>query len=801
MGKTIEETKFAQVDFSGGFNSNPRIGPISEEESVNELQICENLDLHDFGKMKPAFQDTLIKAITAVTAIGVVDRFLYYLVGIAFSRVKGEITDSLGSIGTGVFFVEKFGDVHIIIASDKIYKVLIGSDQGLTLAPLGTAAPTTAPTLALSTRNSLVIDDMEDASGWTASGLAVADDAVNKKVGTNSMKLTVSAANTIEYATKTIAVDLTQYADETASDDEDLIAMWIYVTDPSKYNYLQIVFDINTGDFENDMFIKTIPAATISYNSETNEDFSETYVDPVTDNIDWDSLFETWNNTFSPNANVKSLTLTDRNEFDQNYLGKVSATRLLKKKQSFKQLGADLGQASWTQVKIRKNEFLRHGSDDSKGWADVAAVKIVALTTDTGIDISVDDLKLIGGGKLEADRYKVSYSYVSKYTLPDGTDYIEESKLSPEAEVTDAERQNILVTSIAASPDTQVTHKRVYIRGGGLTLRHRAGEIEIATVTDPTTFTIDEDEEELVIELVEDARENGLAPVNPVQGVVANGSLFLVKGKNLHWSRSLLPFAFRENDFITLPYDIKAIYKNGSNISILMENGETVYVNPSLTAAEGGYLFDSTNPQGCMSTRSAKNGYHLSHEGIVFYRTEEPSIISQRIRQDLLAHSEAFRSNAIGAYLKGRYYLCIPDASVMYEFDSVNNRFIKHTDVIDVTAKDGDIVYVLKSDGIYSFETNIFNRKKFTYRSPEIVFPDSGSFHNFVIDGDLGSSGVTIEYFVNNTSETSITKTSDGRKRTSVSIKQKPGSRVSAKISTSSGTTDVDQAIYGVYLQ
>ena len=37
MGKT-DETKFSQQDFSGGFNSNPRI-------NNNELQLCENLDL------------------------------------------------------------------------------------------------------------------------------------------------------------------------------------------------------------------------------------------------------------------------------------------------------------------------------------------------------------------------------------------------------------------------------------------------------------------------------------------------------------------------------------------------------------------------------------------------------------------------------------------------------------------------------------------------------------------------------------------------------------------------------------
>ena len=779
MGKT-DETKFAQQDFSGGFNSNPQI-------SQNELQLCVNLDLQDFGKFKPTFQDTLIKSIINVTNIQVVDGYVYYLVGNTLTRIKSGATSTLGAIGSGTFFVEKFGDIHIIIASDKVYKVIFDSSNVLSLTALGTAAPSVAPTVALATQKSLQIDDFEDHTSWAASGVAKADDAVNIKEGTNSMKLTPSTASTIEYVTKTNVIDLTAYADTTASEDDDLISLWLYVSDLSKYSYTQVVFDINTGDFANDMFIKTIPIINSNFNSEENEDFPDSFVDPLKDNIGWDDVFTTWNDSFSSNA---------RSEFDKNYLGQTATSRLLHTKQTKKKVGSNLGQAAWTNIKIRKSEFLRIGDDATKGWADVAAVKIVTFALATGIDISIDDLKMIGGGKLEAPKYKMSYSYVSKYTLFDGTAYEEESQLSPEAEITNAERQNIDVSVLSDSADTQVTHKRIYIRGGGLLLRHQAGEIETGT----TTFSTSKDEPELVIEPLEDSRKNGLAPTSPVHGVLANGKLFIAKGKNLHFARTLLPFAFIDSDFITFPYDIKAVYKKGPNVAVLMENEETIYVNPGFTAVEGGYLFDSQNPQGCLSTRSASDGYHLSHEGIVFYRSQEPAVISGRIRQDLLAHSEAYRAAAIGAYLKGRYYLCIPGASVMYEFDSVNNRFVKHSDIIDVAAKDGNTVYVLKSDGIYSFETDETKRKDFTYRSPELVQPDDSTFHNLVIDGDLGD-GVTIEYFLNDVSTTSIDKTTSGRQRKPIPVAQTPGSRISAKLSTSAETSDTDMAIYGVFLQ
>lgn len=781
MAKT-DETKFGQQDFSGGFNSNSRI-------NQNELQICENLDLDDFGSAKPSFQDTLIKSVTGVTNIQAVDGFAYYLVGTTLSRVKAGATDVLGTIGAGTFFVEKFGDIHIIMASDKVYKVITDDAGTLSLTSLGTAAPDAAPTAALAAQKSLQIDDFEDHTTWTASGTVKADNAVNVKQGTNSMKLTPSASSAIEYVTKTISVDLTRYADGTVSDDDDIITFWLYVNDVSKYSYTQIIFDVNTGDFANDMFVKTIPVINQNSNSEENEDFPDSFADPVSDNIDWDDTFRIWNNDFDANSRL---------EFSKRFIGKTgSIGRLLVRKQTSKKVGSDLGQAAWTNIKLRKSEFLRVGGDLSKGWDTVAAVKVVVFVAGIGIAISIDDLKMVGGGKLDADRYKLSYSHVSKYTLPDGTAYEEESKLSPEAEIIGPERQDISLTVISDSSDTQVTHKRIYIRGGGLKLRHQAGEIETGT----TTFTTSQEEGDLVIEPIEDNRKNGVAPENPVHGVLANGKLFIAKGKNLSFSRTLLPFAFIGSDFITLPYDIKAVYKKGPNVAVLMENEETVYINPGFSAVEGSYLFDSQNPMGCISTRSARDGYHLSHDGIVFYRSQDPTIISDKIRQDLFSHSEAFREASVGAYLKGRYYLCIPGASVMYEFESVTGRFKKHTGIIDVAAKDGNTVFVLKSDGIYSFETDTTKRKAFAFQSPELVQPDSSTFHNLVIDGDLGADGITVQYFLNGESKTSILKTTSGRQRKTVPVSQEPGSRISAKLSTAAETTNVDQAIYGVFLQ
>jgi len=768
------ETKVGQTDFSGGLNTNPRV-------ESNQLQECTNIDLRDFGKAKPAYQDTLIKTQADITAIGVIDEYVYYLVDDALLRIKNGNTQSIGTIGKGIFYAHKWEDIHLIVASDKTYKVLDGA-----LTALGTAAPTTAPTLALSAQNSLVIDDMEDHTTWAVSGAAKADDATNVKVGTNSMKVTPSAANTLSYVTKTIAKDLTQYADGTTSEDDDLIALWVYISDHTQFTYLQLVFDINTGDFKNDKYVKTIPILPVS-NNLVNEDLPQSFVDPVRD-IDWDSVFTQWKEDFDPDSN---------SEFDSSYIGKMLAENSLATKQTTKKIGANLGQAAWHQVKIRKSEFLKMGADSSKNWSNVAAVKITVMANNTTCEVSVDDLKLIGGGKLDAEKYKVSYSYVSKYSFDDGTVYSEESKLSSETEITNADRQNIIVSNIVDSSDSQVTHKRIYIRGGGLELRHKAGEIETGT----TTFTTDKSEIELVVESAEDCRKNGVSPTSPVHSEIVDGKLFIAKNKTLYWSRTLIPYAFMSNENIVLPYAIKAIYRKGSNLSILMETEEVLYVNPGYSSTEGGYLHYAEDPQGCIATQSAEKGFHLSEEGIVFFTGQTPQIISDKIRSELLSYSPVNRRAAVGAYLRGSYYLCIPGESVMYEFDKRNGRYIKYDTIKNIAAGNDGILYIVKTDGIYSFETDTTKRKSFAMRTQDIVTPDDMQNRNIIIDADFGTDAVTAEYYIGNTVKNTKTFTTSNREKKVFPITQEPGYRISFRLSRAAESTYVNTAIYGVYIQ
>ena len=766
------ESRHGQIDFSGGLNVNPRT-------ALHELQEATDISLDDFGVVRPEKSDTQIIEATSVTCVRVIDGQIYHLVGTTL--YKNEI--ELGTIGAGTFYVAKQGEIHFIIASDKVYKV-IGTD----LSQLGIAAPASAPTLAAVAQSSLQVEAFESAATFAASGCVLSDDAVNNKEGTNAMKIAISAASSLATASKAVVADLTEYADGTVSEDEDLISLWVYVNDASKLDYIMIMFDINTGDFQNDHFRKIIPVMPSSFDSSINEDLPISYLDPIQDTISWDEQYQNWDEQFE--AHIRS-------EFDTDSSSDlISRAKRKVKKQLLDSIQSKINSsaASFTQIKIRKNTFLRFGSTSNKGWDTVAAIRIAAMANEPACEVSVDDLKLIGGGALTGYKYKVSYSYVSKFTLSNGNSYEEESALSDETDIFNLAQQNMSVSAIADSSDSQVTHKRIYIRGNNLTLRHRAGEIAASA----TAFTIDDKEEELVVLPVEDNRKNGVPPTSPVHGIYLNGRLFLVKSNRVFWSKSYIPGAFESDASIDMAHDVKALAEKGSNLLITMKDFEAIYLNPGFGSLEGGYLHYVKNPQGCVSTSSMARGYYASFEGICNLLGPEPRIISGRIRSELLSFD---LSDSVGAYLRGSYFLYVPAASAMYEFDSINNRFLKHGGVTFVSAGDNGLLYVVKSDGIYTHGTNESSRKAFSVKFSELVIDKDQQFRHVVLDTHLGTAGATVEYYLNGKSKTSTNKTSNERKLIHLPVTQEAGSRVNIKVSSASAITDTDFGIYGVFLK
>ena len=745
----IEETKFSQVDFSGGLNSNARI-------AENYLQEATNVDVQDFGVLRPALADTLIKTVANVLCVQVLDGQIYYLVGTTLSRVEsdGTGTVALGTIGGSYFTAQKWGGIHIIIATDAVYKVVEDS-----IYNLGVTAPAAAPTVVEANSTSATTDyenksfdvNSEDA---TPACLFFKPDGTkmyfmgftNKSVFQYSLS-TAWDVDTANYDSKSFSVNGEETSPYGLFFKPDGTKMYIVgQTNDTVFQYsLSTAWDVDTASYDSKSFSVNSEDATpldIFFKSDGTKMY---FIGSTNDTVFQYSLSTAWD-VDTASYDSKSFSVSGEDTFQFGLFFKSDGTKM----------------------------YFMGSNNDTVFQYSLSAAWDIYVGALTGT-------------------FNVSYSYVAKLTLADGSAYEEESGLSDEVEIT-VDSKDISVSVIADSGDSQVTHKRVYIRGEGLVSRYRSGEI----ATGVTIHTIDQTESALVLLSIEDSENNYRPPLTPIHGAVFNGQLFVAAGRNVYWSRTLILSAFPTDNYAELPYDVKAIYAAGSNLAILMTDNEVIYINPGYSATAGGYLHYPKNPQGCISTRSAARGYHASDEGMTFFEGSEPVIFTQAIRSELIALSG--RSSTIGAYLRGRFYFCIPAESVMYEYEFKTARFLKYDGIIDVCAGDDGELYIVKTGGIYSFGTAT-TRKAFAYRTPEVFLPEDVAFDRIAIEADFGTDEATIEFYVNDTVATTVTRTTSGRQMVYVPVSRKGGSAVSARISSASAISYTNFSVYGVHLR
>ena len=143
-----------------------------------------------------------------------------------------------------------------------------------------------------------------------------------------------------------------------------------------------------------------------------------------------------------------------------------------------------------------------------------------------------------GGAGTMTGTFDIRFTYVNGNTNA-------ESSASDSVSVTVAGSQ-INVTSITASPDTQVTKRRVYIRNQATQTEYRLA----ATINDNSTLTttLDVDTANLII-LGPDTAENE-PPVSTAKFIAWwNNRMFVADDSNLYWSGKNLPESFDPEDF------------------------------------------------------------------------------------------------------------------------------------------------------------------------------------------------------------------------------------------------------------
>lgn len=317
----------------------------------------------------------------------------------------------------------------------------------------GIAAPPDGFTATKAAQKSKVIDAMEAAGGWTGVSATLANEATIKQEGTNSMRMTV-VASTVGTASKALTPDLSIFGAGETSPDEDYIAVWVRVDNPSNLEYLQIQFDISGGAFATDFYTRTI--------------FASAEIPPATQFI-------------TQQAGIGSLAQFNRNEqlfirdADGELIPVTDTTQIL---DSLGQVSISVAQGAWVKLRIAKASFQKMGSS-ANTWANVAAVRLTAKTNSRGtVIVYWDDLKIIGGGGGLLGDYKYHVTFRNTVTNS-------RSNSNPTAvEVTAVERQNVSLAALPISGDAQVDQREIWRTVGNGTLFFRIG-----TVDDNSTLT------------------------------------------------------------------------------------------------------------------------------------------------------------------------------------------------------------------------------------------------------------------------------------------------------------------------
>lgn len=319
----------------------------------------------------------------------------------------------------------------------------------------GIAAPPNGFTAAKVAQLSKSIDAMEAAAGWTGVSATLADEATIIQEGTNSMRMTV-VASTVGTASKALTPDLSIFGAGEASPDEDYIAMWVRVDNPSNLEYLQIQFDISGGAFATDFYTRTI--------------FADTEIPPATQFI-------------TQQIGIGSLAQFSRNEqlfikdADDELIPVTDTAQILG---SLGQTSISVAQGAWIKLRIPKASFQKMGSS-ANTWANAAAVRLTVKTNSRGtVIVYWDDLKMIGGGGGLLGDYKYHVTFRNTVT---GS----RSNSNPTAvEVTAVERQGVSLAALPVSSDGQVDQREIWRTVGNGTLFFRIGTIDNNTAT---TFT------------------------------------------------------------------------------------------------------------------------------------------------------------------------------------------------------------------------------------------------------------------------------------------------------------------------
>lgn len=254
------------------------------------------------------------------------------------------------------------------------------------------------------------------------------------------------AANTTATVGRTVSLDLSQNYQVT---DDDLIAICLQLSDPASIQQINLMFDVNNSGYTSSYYTKSISPA--YYQSGIVGD-TDAYTTASNEILALSLGLLTGSTTGQQNA--------------QAIIGQLQSST------------ANTGASAWSTIYSRRGDFLPVGNAGKPGfdWSSITGWQIeIITTTNSSVSFAVNGIYLqwgSGPSSFGGTGYDYRYTYYNSNTRTESNgssiQYFSQqygfvaSYMAPIVL-----RQGINVAGIYSS-DPQVTHVRVYRRGGSL---------------------------------------------------------------------------------------------------------------------------------------------------------------------------------------------------------------------------------------------------------------------------------------------------------------------------------------------
>lgn len=284
-----------------------------------------------------------------------------------------------------------------------------------------------------------VIDSMEVAADWIPTGAVIrVNDTVIKEEGTASMKMsaqlpTHSGSLIRQLATADDLMLLPEIVLSTrpfqVSSIHDYVAFWLRIDKPGNLEFIQIDFDCDDGSFNSDVLSRLFIPEAMSATQSTEQqnlpssqsvtviegfirDSAGRIVAGVPDKGFLHSIKGAWRVAaeadpmfFITTGGGGAITVL-RNASSGGPLVSTKALPVTNGRQII-----PANEDTWTRLLVPKSSFTRSGLKDAADWNTIKAIRIsMKANSGGGVNVWIDDLKLIGGYGLEgAYQYKMTY--------------------------------------------------------------------------------------------------------------------------------------------------------------------------------------------------------------------------------------------------------------------------------------------------------------------------------------------------------------------------------------------------------